>query len=46
VLGLYVGQLYDGTVIPLLAGFAVFGVVGALIVLLTERGRLFGAGTF
>jgi DHA1 family bicyclomycin/chloramphenicol resistance-like MFS transporter len=46
VLGLYVGQLYDGTVIPLLAGFAVFGVVGALIVLLTERGRLFAAGSF
>jgi len=46
VLGLYVGQAYDGTVIPLLAGFAAFGVLGALIVLLTERGRLFAGGAF
>ena len=45
-LGLYVGQQYNGTVIPLLAGFALFGTLGALIVLFTERGRLFGAGTF
>jgi DHA1 family bicyclomycin/chloramphenicol resistance-like MFS transporter len=41
VLGLYVGQEYDGTVVPLLAGFAAFGIAGALIVLVTERGRLF-----
>ncbi|MFO1141618.1 MAG: multidrug effflux MFS transporter [Amaricoccus sp.] len=46
VLGLVIGQLYDGTVIPLIAGFAVFGTAGALIVLVTERWRLFAAGTF
>ena len=45
-LGLWVGQHYNGTVLPLLTGFAIFGTLGALIVLVTERGRLFGAGTF
>ena len=28
-LGLYVGQHYDGSVLPLVAGFAVFGAAGA-----------------
>jgi DHA1 family bicyclomycin/chloramphenicol resistance-like MFS transporter len=46
VLGLWVGQTYDGSVVPLLTGFAIFGTVGALIVLFTERGRLFAVGTF
>ncbi len=46
MLGLWVGQHYDGTVMPLLVGFAVFGTLGVLIVLFTERGRLFAAGTF
>jgi MFS transporter, DHA1 family, multidrug resistance protein len=41
-LGWVVGQHYDGTATPLLAGFAVFGVLGLLIVLVTEKGRLFG----
>jgi DHA1 family bicyclomycin/chloramphenicol resistance-like MFS transporter len=44
VLGLYVGQAFDGTVTPLLVGFVAFGVTGLLIVLVTERGRLFGGG--
>jgi DHA1 family bicyclomycin/chloramphenicol resistance-like MFS transporter len=44
LLGLYVGQAFDGTVIPLLTGFVAFGVAGSLIVLVTERGRLFGVG--
>jgi DHA1 family bicyclomycin/chloramphenicol resistance-like MFS transporter len=43
-LGLYVGQQYDGSVTPLLAGFAAFGLVGLAIVLVTEKGRLFGTG--
>ena len=43
-LGLYVGQQYDGSVLPLVAGFAGFGVLGLGIVLVTERGRLFGTG--
>ena len=41
-LGWYVGQRYDGTVMPLIASFAVFGAACLIIVLITERGRLFG----
>ena len=41
LLGLIVGQAFDGTVIPLGAGFLLLGVVGLLVVLWTERGRLF-----
>jgi DHA1 family bicyclomycin/chloramphenicol resistance-like MFS transporter len=40
-LGLWVGQQYDGSVTPLLVGFAAFGLAGLAIVLVTERGRLF-----
>jgi hypothetical protein len=32
-------------VTPLLAGFAIFGAGGLAIVLVTERGRLFGVGS-
>ena len=41
LLGLIVGQAFDGTVIPLGVGFLLLGVVGLLVVLWTERGRLF-----
>ncbi len=40
-LGLWVGLAYDGSVTPLLAGFAGFGLAGLAIILVTERGRLF-----
>ncbi|MEX2643402.1 MAG: multidrug effflux MFS transporter [Acetobacterales bacterium] len=43
-LGWYVGQHYDGTVLPLTAGYAAFGVIALVIVAVTERGRLFRAG--
>jgi DHA1 family bicyclomycin/chloramphenicol resistance-like MFS transporter len=41
LLGLLIGQAFDGTVIPLGASFLSLGVVGLLVVLWTERGRLF-----
>lgn len=41
-LGLWIGQSYDGTIVPLTVGFAALGIGGLLVVLLTERGRLFG----
>ncbi len=44
LLGLWIGQAYDGSVTPLVAGFAGFGLVGLAAVLVTERGRLFGTG--
>jgi DHA1 family bicyclomycin/chloramphenicol resistance-like MFS transporter len=42
--GGWIGQHYDGTIAPFSNGFAVLGIVGLLIVLATERGRLFGVG--
>ena len=41
LLGLVVGQSFNGTVIPLGVGFLLLGIACLLVVLLTERGRLF-----
>jgi MFS transporter, DHA1 family, multidrug resistance protein len=41
VLGVVIGQAFDGTVAPLQAGFVGCGLVALGIVLITERGRLF-----
>src|SRR5215468_8543921 len=41
LLGLAVGQAFDGTVRPLAVGFLLLGLVCLLVVLWTERGRLF-----
>lgn len=43
LLGFYIGQHYDGTATPVVVGYAVLGFVAILIVLVTERGRLFKA---
>lgn len=42
LIGLSIGQSFDGTQLPFLAGLAVCGGVALLLVLWTERGRLFG----
>jgi DHA1 family bicyclomycin/chloramphenicol resistance-like MFS transporter len=44
LLGLAIGQSFDGTTIPLVAGFLLAGIAALLVVLATERGRLFGRG--
>jgi len=41
VFGLMIGQAYDGTVLPLIGGFAVLGVAALLVMAWTERGRKF-----
>jgi DHA1 family bicyclomycin/chloramphenicol resistance-like MFS transporter len=41
LLGFYIGQHFDGTVVPLTLGFALCGLVALAIVLVAERGRLF-----
>jgi DHA1 family bicyclomycin/chloramphenicol resistance-like MFS transporter len=41
LIGFYVGQHFDGTLIPLTAGFVACGLGGLAIVAVTERGRLF-----
>lgn len=44
VFGFLIGQLYDGTTIPLTLGFTGFGLAGLLTVLATEKGKLFQTG--
>ncbi len=44
ILGWAVGQSFDGSVVPVLAGYAGFGAAAFALVAITERGRLFGAG--
>jgi DHA1 family bicyclomycin/chloramphenicol resistance-like MFS transporter len=44
LLGLLVGQSFDGTLVPMVGAFAAFGAIGLLILLATEHGRLFGRG--
>jgi DHA1 family bicyclomycin/chloramphenicol resistance-like MFS transporter len=41
LIGGAVGQMFNGTVQPLFAGFAVFGAVTILAVLWAEKGKLF-----
>lgn len=41
-LGGIVGSRFDGTVVPTVAGYALFGALALLCVLIAERGRLFG----
>jgi DHA1 family bicyclomycin/chloramphenicol resistance-like MFS transporter len=43
--GFWIGQMFDGTVGPLTLGFAGFGIAGLLAVLITEKGRMFHAGS-
>lgn len=41
LLGFYIGQHFDGTVVPLTLGFALCGLAALAIVLVAEKGRLF-----
>ena len=41
LIGFWIGQQFNGTVIPLMVGFSVLGFMGIAAVLVTERGRLF-----
>ena len=43
LIGLAIGQAFDGSQRPFLIGFAACGIAGLVIVLVTERGRLFAA---
>jgi DHA1 family bicyclomycin/chloramphenicol resistance-like MFS transporter len=42
VLGTWIGQIYDGTVLPLVGGFALLGIAALSVMLRTERGRAAG----
>jgi DHA1 family bicyclomycin/chloramphenicol resistance-like MFS transporter len=41
ILGAAIGQSFNGTVVPLAAGFCGFSVVGLVLVLIGEKGQLF-----
>jgi DHA1 family bicyclomycin/chloramphenicol resistance-like MFS transporter len=41
LLGLAVGQAFNGTVVPLALGFLLLGIAALVVVLITERGKLF-----
>ena len=43
LLGILIGQQFDGTVVPITMGFSVLGALALLTVLITEQGRLFQA---
>jgi DHA1 family bicyclomycin/chloramphenicol resistance-like MFS transporter len=45
LVGAAIGQSFDGTVFPLAAGYAVVSAVSLVMVLIAEKGRLFGVGT-
>jgi DHA1 family bicyclomycin/chloramphenicol resistance-like MFS transporter len=44
LLGFLIGQQFDGSAIPMTLGFFAFGTGTLLIVIVTERGRLFRSG--
>ncbi|MCY0095393.1 multidrug effflux MFS transporter [Hoeflea ulvae] len=44
IVGALIGQAYDGTVFPLAAGYAAVSALSLLMVLIAEKGRLFGVG--
>ena len=41
LIGFYIGQQFDGTVVPMTLGFAGCGLAALVVVFVTERGRLF-----
>ena len=44
LLGTLIGRQFDGTTVPIIAGFAILGALSLLIVLWVEKGRLFQIG--
>ena len=44
ILGLLIGRMFDGTLLPIAAGYMIMGMLALLCVLIAEKGRLFGDG--
>jgi DHA1 family bicyclomycin/chloramphenicol resistance-like MFS transporter len=44
LIGTYIGQHYDGTLVPNATGYAVMGGLVLASILIAEKGRLFGVG--
>jgi DHA1 family bicyclomycin/chloramphenicol resistance-like MFS transporter len=45
LIGSFIGQQFDGTVVPVATGYFAMGTLAIVCVLVAERGRLFGLGT-
>jgi DHA1 family bicyclomycin/chloramphenicol resistance-like MFS transporter len=43
IIGAAIGQAFDGTALPMVAGFFVVSIIGLVFVLIGEKGRLFRA---
>lgn len=43
IIGAAIGQAFNGTALPMVAGFFVVGIIGLVFVLIGEKGRLFHA---
>lgn len=44
IIGAFIGQLFDGTTTPVAAGYFGLGAVAICLVLIGEKGKLFGVG--
>lgn len=44
LIGTYIGQHYDGTLVPNALGYALMGALVLVCVLIAEKGKLFGVG--
>jgi DHA1 family bicyclomycin/chloramphenicol resistance-like MFS transporter len=44
VVGALIGQAYDGSVLPLAVGYVLVSAISLLMVVIAEKGRLFGVG--
>lgn len=44
LIGSYIGQLFNGTTVPVAVGYFSMGVLSLVCILVAERGRLFGVG--
>lgn len=44
LIGTVIGQFYNGTVVPIAAGYFVLGVIAIGCILIAENGKLFGVG--
>ena len=42
--GYFIGQAFNGTVIPFTTGFAILAILALIVILITERGRMFQPG--
>lgn len=45
IIGALIGQAFDGTLLPLAAGYTIVSTIALLFVFVGERGKLFGVGT-